>query len=421
MIRKINKAYKFRFYPDKRQEEVLNRELNNARFVWNYLLFAAKVVYNSRKESIDLSKTLTEMKKLKEFSFLQESSTVALQQKRMDLETAYKNLFRRLRQGKVGLEAGFPKFKSKIGAQSVRYQLNQRNIHNIYCSGEFIRPTKDVGKIEFKWTKIPNGIPKMLTITKDPSGSWWLSFSCEEEVNINEPTSQSPIGIDFGMKVFATLSNGLQFKHPLSFAKAKAKLAKAQRVLSRKTKGSKRRLNQRLKVAKLHSKIANQRRDYIHKFTNLICNNFDVISVETLDIKSMQQKFGKGFNSKLADVSIYETVRQLEYKSFWRGRQLVKIDKWFPSSKLCNICGSINAMPLSQRTMNCSCGNCIDRDLNASINILGEGLRSLDVEVDRSSILWNRSYLRPIEASEILCRKVVLTHSDTTVLFQDRQ
>lgn len=418
MIRKINKAYKFRFYPDKRQEEVLNRELNNARFVWNYLLFAAKVVYNSRKESIDLSKTLTEMKKLKEFSFLQESSTVALQQKRMDLETAYKNLFRRLRQGKVGLEAGFPKFKSKIGAQSVRYQLDQRNIHNIYCSGEFIRPTKDVGKIEFKWTKIPNGIPKMLTITKDPSGSWWLSFSCEEEVNINEPTSQSPIGIDFGMKVFATLSNGLQFKHPLSFAKAKAKLAKAQRVLSRKTKGSKRRLNQRLKVAKLHSKIANQRRDYIHKFTNLICNNFDVISVETLDIKSMQQKFGKGFNSKLADVSIYETVRQLEYKSFWRGRQLVKIDKWFPSSKLCNICGSINAMPLSQRTMNCSCGNCIDRDLNASINILGEGLRSLDVEVDRSSILWNRSYLRPIEASEILCRKVVLTHSDTTVLFQ---
>ena len=418
MIRKINKAYKFRFYPDKRQEEVLNRELNNARFVWNYLLFAAKVVYDSRKESIDLSKTLTEMKKLKEFSFLQESSTVALQQKRMDLETAYKNLFRRLRQGKVGLEAGFPKFKSKIGAQSVRYQLNQRNIHNIYCSGEFIRPTKDVGKIEFKWTKIPNGIPKMLTITKDPSGSWWLSFSCEEEVNINEPTSQSPIGIDFGMKVFATLSNGLQFKHPLSFAKAKAKLAKAQRVLSRKTKGSKRRLNQRLKVAKLHSKIANQRRDYIHKFTNLICNNFDVISVETLDIKSMQQKFGKGFNSKLADVSIYETVRQLEYKSFWRGRQLVKIDKWFPSSKLCNICGSINAMPLSQRTMNCSCGNCIDRDLNASINILGEGLRSLDVEVDRSSILWNRSYLRPIEASEILCRKVVLTHSDTTVLFR---
>lgn len=418
MIRKINKAYKFRFYPDKRQEEVLNRELNNARFVWNYLLFAAKVVYDSRKESIDLSKTLTEMKKLKEFSFLQESSTVALQQKRMDLETAYKNLFRRLRQGKVGLEAGFPKFKSKIGAQSVRYQLNQRNIHNIYCSGEFIRPTKDVGKIEFKWTKIPNGIPKMLTITKDPSGSWWLSFSCEEEVNINEPTSQSPIGIDFGMKVFATLSNGLQFKHPLSFAKAKAKLAKAQRVLSRKTKGSKRRLNQRLKVAKLHSKIANQRRDYIHKFTNLICNNFDVISVETLDIKSMQQKFGKGFNSKLADVSISETVRQLEYKSFWRGRQLVKIDKWFPSSKLCNICGSINAMPLSQRTMNCSCGNCIDRDLNASINILGEGLRSLDVEVDRSSILWNRSYLRPIEASEILCRKVVLTHSDTTVLFR---
>ena len=418
MIRKINKAYKFRFYPDKRQEEVLNRELNNARFVWNQLLFAAKVVYDSRKESIDLAKTLTEMKKLEEFSFLQDSSIVALQQKRLDLETAYKNFFRRLRQGKVGLEAGFPKFKSKIGAQSVRYQLDQRNIHNIYRSGEFIRPTKDVGKIEFKWTQIPIGVPKMLTITRDPSDQWWLSFSCEEEVNVREPTSQKPIGIDFGMKVFATLSNGLQFKHPLSFAKAKAKLAKEQRKLSRKTKGSKRRLNQRLKVAKLHNKIANQRRDYIHKFTNLICNNFDAISVETLDIKSMQRKFGKGFNSKLADVSIYETVRQLEYKSFWRCNQLVKIDKWFPSSKLCNVCGSINAMPLSQRTMNCSCGNCMDRDLNASINILGEGLRSLDVEVDRSSILRNRSDLRPIEASEILCRKVVLTHNDTTVLFQ---
>lgn len=418
MLKKINRAYKYRFYPTEQQKQILQKEFGNARFVWNNILFASDTTYQSRKEFINMSKTLTEMKKLEEFSFLKESHASILDQKRIDLETAYKNFFRKLKQGKMFKEAGFPKYKSKGNSDSIRMQLDQRRINNIYSAGHWIRPNKELGKVEFKWTKIPTGIPKMLTISRNPDGKYYLSFSCEETHEVSEPDLNKSIGIDFGMKVFATLSNGIQIKSPLSFAKAKAKLKYEQRVLSRRTKGSNRKKKQKLKVAKLHSKIANQRSDFLHKFTNLVTNSFDVICVETLDIKSMQQKFGKAFNSKLADVSISETIRQIEYKANWKGKRFVKIDKWFPSSKLCSKCGTVHNMPLSQRSMTCDCGNHMDRDLNASINIRGEGLRSVNVEVNIIDLVHPNQIMKTIETLDILTKKFVLDSQTSEVVYQ---
>ena len=390
---KINKSYKYRFYPPEQQQQALLVDMNAAHSLWNHMIFASRIAYEGSKSFIDYHKTLTHLQELPEFSYLAEANRNALTQKLRDLETAYSNFFRKLKQGKNFNEAGLPKFKSKKNnSLAIRYPLDSRTIERqlsanksptVYSQGEWIKPTKNVGKIQFTWTRIPKEIPKMITITKRTDGSWWLSFSVEEEVEQQEIQSLKTglsVGIDFGMKVFATLSNGFQFNAPLASREAKAKLSREQRALNRKVKNSKRYNRQKEKLAKLHSKIANKRSDYIHKFTNIITNNFDVIAVETLDIKAMQQKFGKGFNFKLADVSISETIRQLEYKANWKDKQFVKIDKWFPSSKTCNSCGTIHNMPLNERTMNCSCGNIMDRDYNAAINIRTEGLRSLNVD-----------------------------------------
>lgn len=420
---KINKSYKFRFYPNEQQQQALLVDMNAAHSLWNHMIFASRIAYDGSKSFIDYHKTLTHLQELPEFSYLAEANRNALTQKLRDLETAYSNFFRKLKQGKSFKEAGLPKFKSKkFKSLTIRYPLDSRTIDKqllagkaptVYSQGEWIKPTKQVGRITFNWTRIPKGIPKMITITKRTNGSWWLSFSVEEEVSQQEIQSLKTglsVGIDFGIKVFATLSNGFQFNAPLVSRKAKAKLSREQRALSRKVKDSKHYNNQKRKVAKLHSKIANQRSDYIHKFTNLITNNFDFIIVETLDIKSMFQKFGNGFNFKLADVSISETIRQLEYKSNWKDKTFVKIDKWFPSSKICNSCGTVHDMPLSQRSMTCACGNHMDRDYNAALNIRTEGLRSLDVDANASlrTEQFRLNDCVAIEASDILTKHICL-------------
>ena len=420
---KINKAYKYRFYPSEQQQQALLVDMNAAHSLWNHMIFASRIAYDGSKSFIDYHKTLTHLQELPEFSYLAEANRNALTQKLRDLETAYGNFFRKLKQGKSFKEAGIPIYKSKKNKSlSVRYPLDRRTIEKqlsanksptVYSQGEWIKPTKNVGKIHFTWTRIPKGIPKMITITKRTNGSWWLSFAVEEEVDTTEQLSLKTglsVGIDFGMKVFATLSNGFQFNAPLASRKAKAKLSREQRALSRKVKDSANYNRQKLKVAKLHEQIANRRSDYIHKFTNLITNNFDAICVETLDIKSMQQKFGSGFNFKLADVSISETIRQIEYKSNWKGKHFVKIDKWFPSSKTCNQCGAIHDMPLSQRSMTCDCGNHMDRDYNAAINIRTEGLRSLDMDAIASlrTEQFVLSECKAVEVSDILTKHICL-------------
>lgn len=420
---KINKAYKYRFYPSEQQQQALLVDMNAAHSLWNHMIFASRIAYDGSKSFIDYHKTLTHLQEIPEFSYLAEANRNALTQKLRDLEAAYAIFFRKLKQGKSFQEAGLPKFKSKkYKSLSIRYPLDSRTIEKqllagktptVYSQGEWIKPTKNVGKIQFTWTRIPKGIPKMITITKRTNGSWWLSFAVEEEVETTELQSlktELSVGIDFGIKVFATLSNGFQFNAPLASRKAKAKLSREQRALSRKVKDSANYNRQKNKVVKLHQQIANQRSDYIHKFTNLITNNFDVICVETLDIKSMQQKFGNNFNFKLADVSISETVRQLEYKANWKGKHFVKIDKWFPSSKTCNSCGTIHNMPLNHRSMICDCGNQMDRDYNAAINIRTEGLRSLDMDAIAS--LRTEQFRLPeckaVEVSDILTKHICL-------------
>ena len=420
---KINKAYKYRFYPSEQQQQALLVDMNAAHNLWNHMIFASRITYDGSKSLIDYHKTLTHLQELPEFSYLAEANRNALTQKLRDLETAYGNFFRRLKLGKSFREAGLPRFKSKKNdTLSIRYPLDSRTIERqlsasksptVYSQGEWIKPTKNVSKIHFTWTRIPKGIPKMITVTKRTNGSWWLSFAVEEEVDATEQQSLRTgmsVGIDFGIKVFATLSNGFQFNAPLASKKAKAKLSREQRALSRKVKNSANYNRQKLKVAKLHQQIANRRSDYIHKFTNLITNNFDAICVETLDIKSMQQKFGNSFNFKLSDVSISETVRQLEYKSLWKGKHFVKIDKWFPSSKTCSSCGTIHDMPLSQRFITCDCGNHMDRDYNAATNIRTEGLRSLDMDAIASlrTEQFRLSECKAVEVSDILTKHICL-------------
>lgn len=361
---KTMKAYKFRLYPNAQQVEQLAKEFGCARWVWNRALIEKDYAYKAwgiGLSSHEMSRHITQYKKA-DYPWLNDATAGVLTQKLIDQDKAFDNFFKG--------RASFPKFKKKSHAQSIRYQLDQRIVLNNYRAGELLKLPK-LGELKVKWSQVPGGIPKMVTVSKSASGKYFVSFMCEVE-QVLMPMTGKVVGIDVGIKDVVVTSDGFHSGAPKYTYYYQRRLRKAQRVLSRKKKGSNGWKKQRIVVARIHEKIANSRKDFLHKVTTKLVSENDVICVEDLNVSGMLKN--RKLSKAVADVGIFELNRQIEYKSQWYGKQVVKISRWFPSTKTCSGCGQIHKMPLEKRVMNCECGLVLDRDLNAAINIKRAGL-----------------------------------------------
>lgn len=297
--------------------------------------------------------------------------SLALSNAQINLDKAYKNFFR-------DKSVGFPKFKSKKNNHYSYTTNNHKTTINI-VDGKYIKLPKLKTLVRIKQHRqIPeDGKIKSATISKSPSGKYYISILVEQEIK-ELPKNDFAVGIDLGLTDFAITSDGIKYSNPKWLRKQENKIKKLQRDLSRKKKGSKNRNKTRIKLAKSHEKIANQRKDFLHKLSSELINENQVICLEDLQVKNMLQnhKLAKAIN----EVSWYEFRRQLEYKAKWYGRTISFVDKYYPSSQICSNCGNnTGKKPLDIREFDCPyCGKHHDRDINASINILNEGIKILN-------------------------------------------
>lgn len=366
-IMKIQKAYKFKFSPTQEQAKQLSIEFGCARFVWNQALIRREYAYQqwgvSLSSAYDISRQITELKKLESHAWLKCATVSVLQQKLIDQDKAFGNFFKG--------RASYPKFKKKSHAQSIRYTLDQRCVLNNYRPGELLKLPK-IGELSIRWSQVPVGIPKMVTVSKSSSGKYFVSFMCEVS-QILKPMTGKVVGIDVGIKDVVVTSDGFHSGSPRFTYKYQRQLKKAQRVLSKKKKGSNGWHKQRIIVAKIYEKITNSRKDFLHKLTTKLVSENDVIAVEDLNVSGMLKN--RCLSKAVADVGIFELNRQLNYKADWYGKQVVMVSRWFASTKTCSSCGAIKPMKLSERVYTCACSHTQNRDENAAVNIKNEGLR----------------------------------------------
>lgn len=364
----ITKSFKYRIYPNKQQKNQIAKTFGCVRFVYNYYLDMRIKAYEKDKTTLNYYDCAKDLKRLKtEFVWLKEADSRALQSSLEDLDRAYQNFFKK--------NAKFPKFKNKK-THSFSYR-SKYALGNIQYMGKYIKLPK-LGRVKTKNKLIPQGRILSATVSQEPSGRYYVSLNCTDvEVNVL-PTVDKNIGIDLGIKDFAITSDGEKIPNPKYLQQSLQKLAKLQKELSRKTRGGSNWKKARVKVARLHEHIANQRKDYLHQLSTKLVRQSNIICVENLQVKNMTENHILARN--IADVSWSEFVRQLEYKAGWYGRKLVKVDRWFPSSQICSCCGEQFTVTkdLSVREWMCpKCNSKLDRDINAAINIRNEGLKIL--------------------------------------------
>jgi len=360
----IKRAYRFRFYPTLEQEEILAKTFGCARFVYNHMLRLRTDAWYQRQERIgyhETSAALTQLKKQPEFAWLNEVSSVPVQQALRHLHTAFVNFF--------GKRTQYPTFHSKHGKQAATYAASA-----FKWNGKTLTLAKMLQPLAITFSRTIPKTAKVTTVTvsRDSAGRYFVSMLCDDTVAALPPVGGA-VAIDLGLTHFATFSTGEKVDAPNAFRQQEKKLAKLQKRMAKKQKGSNNRTKARLKVARVHAKIADTRRDFLHKLSTKTIRENQTVVVETLTVKNMLKK--GNLSKSIADASWSEFVRQLEYKALWYGRKLVGIDRWYPSSKRCSACGFVvNKLSLSIREWSCpACNAQHDRDINAAINILAAG------------------------------------------------
>lgn len=362
----MKRAYKYRFYPTSEQAELLAQTFGCVRFVYNSILRWRTDAFYERKEKIgylQANAKLTSMKKEPELSWLNDVSCVPLQQVLRHQQSAFSNFF-------AG-RAKYPTFKSKHHKQSAELTASAFK----YRDGKLYM-AKSKAPLDIRWSRELPSAPSTVTITRDAAGRYFVSCLCEFEP-VSMPVTPETIGIDVGLKDLFVTDTGNKTGNPRHTAKYAKRLALLQRRLSRKKKGSSNRAKAKLKVAKLHAKIADCRMDNVHKLSRRLINENQVVCVESLKVKNMIRN--PKLSKAIADASWGELVRQLQYKADWAGRSVVAIDQFFPSSKRCNCCGfTLSKLALNTRTWVCpECNTEHDRDINAAKNIKAAGLAVL--------------------------------------------
>ncbi|MFC5782442.1 RNA-guided endonuclease InsQ/TnpB family protein [Streptomyces aureus] len=360
----VKRAFKYRFYPTDAQAAELSRTFGCVRKVYN-LALAARTEAWARQERVNYnhsSAMLTAWKQTEELAYLNEVSSVPLQQALRHLQVAFTNFF--------GKRARYPRFKSrKKSRKSAEYTTSAFRFRDSRLTLAKMREP-----LEIRWSRpLPEGMsPSTVTVSQDAAGRWFVSLLCDDPGIKHLPTTDAAIGIDAGLDHLLTFSTGEKIANPRHERRDRVALAKAQRRLAKKAKDSVNRAKARRKVAKIHARIADRRRDALHKITTRLVRDNQTLVIEDLTVCNMVK------NRKLAraisDAAWSQFRSMLEYKAAWYGREVIAIDRWFPSSKLCSSCGALaDEMPLSVRTWTCECGTTHDRDVNAAKNLLAAG------------------------------------------------
>jgi putative transposase len=381
-------VYRFRLYPTEEQVEFLNRQIGHCRFVYNKLLEIAKESYEKERKKwnyYEYKKLLPELKK--EFPFLKEANSQSLQESVKWLDRAFKNFFKGL--------AKFPKFKSKKRVNSVSIPQHFR------IEGNRVKIPKLKTLIKFRKYREIEGKIKSISITKLPSGKFYLNVLVDREIE-PLPETGRVIAIDVGLTHFCTLSTGEKIENPKHLSQTEKRLKKLQRKLSRKVKGSNKYRKLQKKIAKLHEKVVNQRNDFLHELSKKIIGDNQAVIVEDLNIKGMLKN--SNLLKHIADASWRKFISYLEYKAKFYGRKLIKVNPLYLSSKLCFVCGYKNEnLKLFDRRWRCpNCGTEHDRDYNATLNLLKEGLKLLKESLTLRAVGVERPELTPVESANAL-------------------
>ncbi|MFF5228727.1 RNA-guided endonuclease InsQ/TnpB family protein [Dactylosporangium sp. NPDC000521] len=364
MSRVVKRAFRYRFYPTPGQAAELARTFGCVRLVYNLALQARTEAWTLRRERVNYHATsamLTAWKKTEDLAFLNEVSCVPLQQALRHLQVAFTNFFAKL--------AGYPTFKSrKRSRRSAEYTTSAFR----WRDGR-LTLAKMTEPLDIVWSRpLPEGAsPSTVTVSQDTAGRWFVSLLCDDV--IPDAAATGAVGVDAGLNSLLTLSTGEKITSPRHERRDRAALARAQGNLARKEKGSANRAKARLKVAGVHARITDRRRDHLHKLSTRLVRENQTIVIEDLTVRNMVKNHHLA--RAVCDAAWRQFRTMLEYKTQWHGRTLVAVDRWFPSSKLCSVCGALaERMPLHVRSWTCRCGTIHDRDVNAARNILAEGL-----------------------------------------------